>query len=172
MKWLLQTSLLCLIAALFLTGCEEDPARPKITEPFLAYLSGPDPTFDDIWCAPTGELFVCGAEGTVLRQRGKGWEKMDTGTRRWLRAIHGTAADNIYTVGTEGLVLHYDGVEWRQQYSDTRALLSDVWVAPDSSAVAVGPYGTLIRRDGGGWQAVDLVHPLPLVSAWGSGTNG
>jgi len=164
-------SMSCLLIALFLAGCADDPTAPTVTEPFLAYLSGPNPTFDGIWRAPTGELYMCGAEGTMLQQQGKGWRKLATGVRFWLKDLHGISTDYIFAVGTEGHVLHFDGDEWRLQYSDTRELLHDVWVAPDSSAVAVGDEATLIQHDQDGWRAVDLAVRSYLAGVWGSGPD-
>ncbi|NWN90377.1 glycosyl hydrolase [Marinobacter adhaerens] len=76
---------------------------------------------DVLWSGWTGsgELFVVGDEGMVLRYTGSAdaggsqWQHMTLPTRLPLHGIWGTGADNLFAVGWMGVLLHFDGTQWR-----------------------------------------------------------
>ncbi|SVB88332.1 uncharacterized protein METZ01_LOCUS241186, partial [marine metagenome] len=57
-------------------------------------------------------VFVGGAEGTMLHFNGEKWDSMNLNGRWAIKNIWGTAPDNLFAVATDGRILHYDGKEW------------------------------------------------------------
>ena len=58
------------------------------------------------------DIFVGGAEGTMLHYDGNQWTPMETGGRWTFKDIWGSAPDNVFAVVTDGRILHYDGKVW------------------------------------------------------------
>ena len=58
------------------------------------------------------DIFVGGAEGTMLHYDGSQWTPMETGGRWTFKDIWGSAPDNVFAVVTDGRILHYDGKAW------------------------------------------------------------
>ena len=70
---------------------------------------------------------------------------MVVGNGSRLRAITGTAANDVWTVGEEGTVLHWNGDEWSTVRSGTEENLLAVAKTPDGSVWIGGERGTLRR---------------------------
>ncbi|HJO57376.1 MAG TPA: hypothetical protein QF772_04060, partial [Nitrospinaceae bacterium] len=56
-------------------------------------------------------IFVGGAEGTMLHFDGDKWTSMDLNGRWAVKNIWGSAPDNVFAVVTDGRILHYNGKE-------------------------------------------------------------
>lgn len=65
-----------------------------------------------------------------------------------LRAVHGTAHDDVWTVGEGGVVLWWGGEAWTSTPSGTTATLRSVWAAARNDAWIAGDQGTLLHWDG------------------------
>jgi photosystem II stability/assembly factor-like uncharacterized protein len=57
-------------------------------------------------------LFVVGDRGLILYFDGRGWRRMESGTKDDLHSVSGTHRRNLFAVGAEGAILHYDGRVW------------------------------------------------------------
>ena len=57
-------------------------------------------------------IFIGGADGTMLHYDGSAWSSMDTDGRWTFKDIWGSAPDNVFAVVTDGRILHYDGKTW------------------------------------------------------------
>ena len=57
-------------------------------------------------------IFVGGADGTMIQYNGSEWLPMETDGRWTFKDIWGSAPDNVYTVVTDGRILHYNGKTW------------------------------------------------------------
>ncbi len=57
-------------------------------------------------------LFVVGDNGLILNFDGRGWRRMESGTKQDLFSVSGTNRTNVFAVGAKGIILHYDGRTW------------------------------------------------------------
>jgi hypothetical protein len=81
----------------------------------------------------------------IVHGDGRDWKRVVVGLGSRLRAITGTAANDVWTVGEEGTVLHWNGNEWSSIKSGTEANLLAVAKAADGS-VWIGGEGGFLRR--------------------------
>ena len=81
----------------------------------------------------------------IVHGDGQSWKRVVVGSGSRLRAITGTAANDVWTVGEEGTVLHWNGEDWSSVKSGTEANLLAVAKAADG-AVWIGGEGGLLRR--------------------------
>jgi hypothetical protein len=61
-----------------------------------------------VWSAD-GQVFVTGAQGTLLRFNGTSWTSNVVGTTLDLDAISGTSPSNVLAVGVSGNIFRYTG---------------------------------------------------------------
>jgi len=72
------------------------------------------------------------------------WHIYDVMLSDRLRAVHGTASDDVWAVGERGVVLHFDGRTWTrvnvglldELYDVFAVSRDDVWVVGENSAIA------------------------------------
>jgi hypothetical protein len=80
-----------------------------------------------------------------------GWRETAITLSTQIRAIHGTARDNVFAAGSDGALLHWEGTRWTAltpaTFDHFRAVVA---FAPDH-AVALGELGTIQRYDGTAW---------------------
>ena len=97
-------------------------------------------------------VWVVGAQGTVLQFNGHVWISHDPGVTALLNAVWTTSAKQVWVVGAGGTILHYDGVTWTQQTSGTTKGLRDIWGSGPKDIWAVGDK-VVLRYDGAAWTA-------------------
>jgi len=78
------------------------------------------PNLIAVWGTSSGNVFACGASGTILHYDGSAWTSMNTGTTHTLYGIFGIQND-VYAVGGDpstgiGVVLKYRGGSWKIIY--------------------------------------------------------
>jgi hypothetical protein len=94
---------------------------------------------------------VVGENSAIFRDSGAGWALQKPPSTQHLRAIWGTAPDDIWAVGLAGLILHYDGSAWQKVASPVGIGLEAVWGASADDVYAAGQNGSIIRWDGTRW---------------------
>jgi hypothetical protein len=91
------------------------------------------------------------------------------------RAIHGSAADNIYTVAPGDRLYHFNGSSWTTTKGiGTPQDLLDVWVAPNGTPYAVGSAGIAHYYspvNGGSWLQMWSPVTAHMWGIWGSASN-
>ncbi len=124
-----------------------------------------------VWTAPSGDVWVVGMYGTILRYQGGQWSRAASGSDALvLSGIWGSADDDIWVVGSAGTILHFDGAAWAKVSSPTTQSLAAIWGSGPGNAWAVGWAGTIVHLSGTTWS----VAPGPagvtdtLTSVWGS----
>lgn len=134
-----------------------------------AWLKVPVPppaqSFIDVWgFSPTSEQWLVGFSGAVRL-----FVPATTGFKTpfsncigaALRAVHGSAANNVFVVGDGGAVCRYDGTGLVKLSSPTSNVLHDVWVSSGGTAWVAGQAATLQRRGAAG-QWTDHSAKLPI----------
>ncbi len=102
------------------------------------------------------------------------WAVVASTTPVDLRAIHGTAADDIWAVGDNGVALHWDGSRWSAVATNTSVDLVGVWAHTRDDAWAFGggnPGGPrFLRWNGTAWNPVTPSLPRPIFprAVWGA----
>jgi hypothetical protein len=123
----------------------------------------PNRSYYDVWCAPTGEVFIAsgwydaGRRGGVLRFDGvASWTEWGLFVDH-VRSVWGTAADNFWCGDAAGNINFYDGSLWTGQHAMREgvnsihgAAANDVWAV---CAVYGGPVATgeMVHFDGTTW---------------------
>lgn len=124
----------------------------------------PYPDYQDIWCAPTGEVFVL--VGSYSRPSVLAFDGQSTWTELWvheryLEVIWGTDPDNLWVADENGWIYRFDGTAWTHVHSmpgfvkgihGTSA--NDVWVASGRYLLSGGITGDIARFDGTAWRSV------------------
>ncbi len=91
-----------------------------------------------------------------------------------LRAVWGTAPDNVYAAGDLGTFLRYDGTSWQvvSNLPGTNALY-DLWGTSPDNIFAVG-YNALWHYNGHAWRALTpppKISPFLMRGVWGTSWN-
>lgn len=105
----------------------------------------PGTSLNGIWGSSNKNVFVVGAEGSILQYNGTTWSKMVSGISTILYGIWGSSADNIYAVGENGFVLHFDGKDWSPLQGIVQETLRDIWGSSPSNVYAIGLNGSIIE---------------------------
>ncbi len=85
-----------------------------------------------------------------------------------LRAVSGSAANDVWAVGDNGLILHFDGTAWRAVPSGVNERLTGVWAASPTQAWVSGTNNALLRWDGDKWSSAGQ----PAAITWASSVTG
>lgn len=105
---------------------------------------------DAAW-AQGGVAVVVGENSSIFRDGGAGWAQEKPPSTQHLRAVWGSAPDDIWAVGLAGLILHYDGSAWQKVASPVGLGLEAVWGASADDVYAAGQSGSIIHWDGMRW---------------------
>jgi hypothetical protein len=121
-----------------------------------------------VWASAPNDIFV--SSGNLLYH----FDGTASGTLQTLdrnvRAISGTARDNVFAVGDGGLVERFDGNQWLPIPSPTTATLHGAW-ATGSKLYVAGDAGSFLRWDGSNWQSLSSPQPQALRAVWGFADN-
>lgn len=93
---------------------------------------------------------------------------MTTPTTLLLRAIWGSAPNDLFIVGEAGTILRYDGVRWYEMDSPTTVALRSVWGTGPTDVYAAGDEGVLLHFDGAAWTPVPSPTDRLLIQLWGA----
>lgn len=115
-------------------------------------------TFDNVWEAPSGDVWVTLSNGTVSHAAPGGeFQRIDTGCNCFLGNIWGLAADDFWLTALPGNVLHSDGKTFTRSFTGTVPVggiigtsASDIWVS--------GAQGALLHWNGTAWSPVASGH--------------
>jgi hypothetical protein len=88
-----------------------------------------------------------------------------------LRAIWGSAPDDVWAAGDAGEMLHYDGATWSPVATPTLRALYAIWGSARDDVWAVGSAGATIHWDGARWSAIPSEHAFDLEGIWGSASD-
>jgi hypothetical protein len=102
------------------------------------------PALNAVWGTSSSNLFVCGADGTILKYNGIKWDKMTTNVTESLRCIWGNSKNEIYAVGNtfdtySWVILKYNGSTWKKIKESSNAPekpigeLTTVWTCKTNS---------------------------------------
>ncbi|MEZ4265197.1 MAG: hypothetical protein R3F39_02375 [Myxococcota bacterium] len=98
-----------------------------------------------------GVSVVVGENSSIFRDSGQGWVFQKPPSTQHLRAVWGTAPDDIWAVGLAGLILHWDGVGWKKIPSPVGIGLETVWGVSSNDVYSAGQNGSIIHWDGTAW---------------------
>jgi hypothetical protein len=132
-------------------------------------------TLRGAWSLPSGDNWVSGGGGAVLRWNGSQWTgKAGLAGGATLRGIWAASNADVWAVGDAGAIAHFDGNAWSTITAPTTSNLNGVWGASSTAIWAVGDQGTVLRYDGGAWTKLTL--PAAAASAslravWGSSAS-
>lgn len=112
-------------------------------------------SFNSIWQAPNGDVWVTMSTGQVSRSlAGGNFERIDTGCDCFLGSIWGLASDEFWMTSLPGNILRSDGKSFTPAYtggtpigSFTGIAKNDVWVS--------GSDGAMLHWDGAAWTAIE-----------------
>jgi hypothetical protein len=111
-------------------------------------------SFDSIWEAPNGDVWVTLNTGSVSRAlSGAAFVRIDTGCNCFLGSIWGTAPDDFWMTSLPGNIMHFDGHMFTTAYRGTSPIGSFVGTTKDDVWVS-GADGTLLHWNGSTWTTV------------------
>jgi hypothetical protein len=120
-----------------------------------------------MWGPSPDRVFIA-AETSIAAWDGKAWSVTPVAASGRVRALHGTAPDDVWAVGevAEGarkiaLALHFDGKEWKRSTLAVEQPLSTVYARSRQEVYAAGAQGSLVKWDGSAWQ---VIAGLPAAS--------
>ena len=89
-----------------------------------------------------------------------------------LRAIAGSAANDVWAVGDAGTIVHWNGTAWANVISGTTNDLYSVSASSPNNAWAVGAGGTIDHWNGMTWSVTTIdTYGSTLVGVWSSDSN-
>lgn len=116
------------------------------------------PALSDIWGSNKEDVWIAGAEGTLLHWDGGAWSRTASGTTAALGTIGGTSSSDVWTISSGGAALHWDGKGWSAAPNTPSGLAvvrasysGDVWGL--SYEAMTHDYG-IVRWNGGKWISV------------------
>ena len=129
-----------------------------------------------VWGSSTGEVWVVGDGGAMLRWRSPNpttqWEAVPSGVTTRLSALGGTGADDVWAAGDDAVLLHWSGTAWAVVAPSNVPAgvgFSSLWVAgADDVWLSSTEAGILYRYASGAWTTVDLALALALRALAGT----
>lgn len=92
---------------------------------------------NDAWGSGADDIWAVGYRA-VQHWDGKSWTSVPVPAASDLRAVHGTAWNDVWAVGSEGTALHWNGGGWASVQTGTNATLRGVWGSTASDVWALG----------------------------------
>lgn len=135
----------------------------------------------DVWGTSPQDLYIAGVlhdptdtttahdHGIVLHYNGTAWTETVLGEDGvHLKAVWGTAPDNVYVVGDPGIIVHWDGATWTEAPRLITSALHEVWGTSPGNVYAVAARGPILRFDGTQWSEMEFPIARDLFGIWGS----
>jgi hypothetical protein len=144
--------------------------------------TGTTASLSDVWVSPTGEAWIVGSEGTILRGDANGLAPAaydpSAGDPYWWWHVWGTSDSDVWVSAPQHLA-HYDGTDFTTESPGSPAL-DDLWgPAPDDLYLCSVD---LLRLAGGTWSTVTdpglpstqpfVVHGSAADNVWVGGDSG
>ncbi len=200
LRTVVSLSIVAILASFLIISCGSDTptnSTPTAASEFhqLGALSTTT-TWEKVWGAPTGEIFLMGEEGLVYRKNGATWDSLNSGPAfdRVIHSVWGERGDNLYFVGQiidrdttyfdslvdsnvtvqapdKPFIKQYNGINFVDANIGTIDWgLYDIWGSADSNIYAVGFDGTVVHYDGMDWTHLLIGGNTPahLNGVWGS----
>jgi hypothetical protein len=104
----------------------------------------------------SGEAFVVGHSGLILRFASGAWQREASGTDANLYAVAARSTGEVYAIGDRGVILRRVSGTWQREGSElaSPAALFGLTVLPSGEVIAVGDSGFVARRQTAGvWVA-------------------
>jgi hypothetical protein len=125
-----------------------------------------------IWGSAPNRAFIA-ADSSIAAYDGSAWRVSPVPESGRVRALHGTAADDVWAVGElprgvrkAALALHFDGKEWKATELGVEQPLASVYARSRQEVYAAGDQGTLVKWDGASWQVVAGLPAAPVVQVF------
>ena len=143
---------------------------------WTAQTSGVSKFLVGIWGSGSGDVYIVGANATILHSvdQGLNWQKQSPPppldvNMLGLDSVFGTSATDVYAVGEGGIILHNAGAGWTVQTSGFMNELHSVW-ASGSEAFAVGTNGLVLHTvdKGANWAPEASGTTTLLYAVWGT----
>jgi photosystem II stability/assembly factor-like uncharacterized protein len=110
-----------------------------------------------VWGSSASDVYVVGAQGTILHSRGDGvWTPQTSGTAKDLHAIWGAGPHDLYAAGDVLLRSSGDG-NWRTESAPST--LMGVWGSAANDVYIAGVFGISHSTGNGTWSAVNQAEP-------------
>lgn len=120
-------------------------------------------SFNSIWAAPNGDVWVTMNTGSVNRSIAGGpFRRIDTGCNCYLGNLWGFASDDFWITALPGNILHFDGRTFTQRYAGGTPIGSFLGTAPDDIWVT-GSDGAMVHWDGDAWKPVATTHTTGFI---------
>jgi hypothetical protein len=91
-------------------------------------------------------------QALLLHRDAGGWQRLTAPETHELRAVWGSAADQVFAVGNAGVILRFDGSIWHSMDSGTSQTLYTIWGAAADDLYAAGLGGRILHFDGQHWR--------------------
>jgi len=119
---------------------------------WMIEASGATSNLNAIWGSGAGDVYVGGANGTVLHSSGDGvWTAESTGVTGNIGSIWGTASDNLYACGADGLFRSRGKGTWvNESPAVTCPSYGTAIGGPSAADIWVAGYNKVWRSNGGG----------------------
>jgi len=135
-------------------------------------------TLNSVYCARTDDCWAAGDgadddvrpsdSSRLLHWDGKAWQERRIGMSG-IRALGGTASDDVWAAGPWGRIQHFDGQRWASVSSPAQRTLYRIRAAARDDVWATGDDGLVMHFDGKAWCAAQPTWPriedLSSVSA-------
>jgi hypothetical protein len=138
-----------------------------------AWNSVPSPitgNLTDVWASSETDAFAVAFDTTVLHFDGTAWSVM-TRLPFNLKAVHGTAPDDVYACGVRS-VFHYDGSVWDETSIPTDTVLDVIWAESTTSVFVGGGDGVIFHYDGATWERTPTPTDAAILDLWVRGPGG
>jgi photosystem II stability/assembly factor-like uncharacterized protein len=105
-------------------------------------------TLERIWGSSASDVYVGGAQGTLLHYDGASWSRvaLPVDPAYTVHAVWGTSASNVYVAGSGGFVLRWDGTSWVSEDSGRDEQILGLWGPTGTDVFGAMSHGWLIRR--------------------------
>ena len=87
---------------------------------------------------------------------------------RYLPAVWGSDANNVWTVSDDGIILKWSGSSWDAQTSGTTKNLLGIWGSDANNVWAVGLGGTILKWNGSTWSTQPSGTTVSLAGVFGT----
>jgi hypothetical protein len=101
-------------------------------------------------------------QALILHRDAAGWQRLPAAETHELRAVWGSAANQVFAVGNAGVILHFDGNTWQSMDSSTTQTLYAVWGTASDAVDATGHGGHMLHFDGQRWRNIQ---PRPAAQS-------
>lgn len=120
----------------------------------------------DSWTAPTGEVYLSGHRGLLVRAEAGEISEIHHADTPYLHDVWGASEANVFAVGSAGTILHHDGDGWSTVESGTDRDLFTIWGTGPETVFAGGADGTVLHFDGA-WSQFPPAGTGDVFAVWG-----